>query len=161
MKTGTRQFWIATQEEWIRPSQKESFFYTMNEICNNSICKFVCFTNRKLNRFPSIQSIPVIKKERIWKQAHAIITFASADMSMEQIHRKALLHSIPVITDEEGDHGYYINHLHTGYVMDHSKWKRDLHTAIQLMINEPRVWLAMRSNAKRMGRIYWGKQDGI
>lgn len=159
--TDTRRFWIATQEEWIRPSLKEAIFKRMNEISNSSICKFVCVTNRKLNQFPSIQSIPMARNERIWKQAHAILTFTPAHVSTEEIHRKALSHSIPVITDDEGDHGYYINHLHTGYLMDHSKWKRDLNTAIQIMVNEPAVWLAMRSNAKRMKRIYWRKHDGV
>lgn len=162
MKTlSTRRFLVATREEWIRPSLKEEVFNTMNEISKNSNCKFVCFTNRKLNRFPTLQTIPMTKFQGIWKQAHAIFTFAPAHISTEEIHRKALLHAIPVITDDEGNHSYYINHLHTGYVMDHSKWQRDLKLAIQLMIKEPAVWLAMRSNAKRMERIYRGRDDGI
>ncbi|SDY99699.1 glycosyltransferase [Thermoactinomyces sp. DSM 45892] len=159
ISSGRRRFWIATHEEWIRPSLKSEFFSYMGDIFRNSNCKLVCFTNKRSNQKQNIQYIPLAQSGRLWKEAHAVLTFASPSTSMKGVHSKSLLHGIPVITDDEGDHGYYVNHLYTGYIVDLRKWRENLVSAVEMMVKEPSVWLTMRANAKRMGKVYWGNWD--
>ncbi|TCP63748.1 hypothetical protein [Baia soyae] len=159
ISSGKRRFWIATHEDWIRPSLKSEVFSFMGDFFKNSNCKLVCFTNKVLQH-QHIQYIPLAQSERLWKEAHAILTFAPQETSMKEIHSKSLLQGIPVITDDEGDHSYYVNHLYTGYVVDLKKWRQNLLSAVEMMVKEPSAWLTMRANAKRMGKIHWGKWDG-
>jgi hypothetical protein len=92
----------------------------------------------------------LVQEQDLWVGADLMLTVGGSRSSFVPLHVQCLFQGIPVVTDEKGDHGEWVNHLFAGIVLSHKGMAKELRHYFHLLAREPECLEQFRRNGQAL-----------
>ncbi len=111
----------------------------------------VIWVSEKRRRF-SCAGIRFLKtdeadREKLWQNTDIMLTLGSVYQSFVPLHIQLLSKGIAIITDDRGDHGEWVNHLFTGFVLGRKETCKELGRYLFRLVKNPGLLQQFRGNS--------------
>ncbi|MBA4543769.1 MULTISPECIES: glycosyltransferase [Thermoactinomyces] len=148
LRTGERLcVWV--DENLVPASFRLSLFQALQAaLKENGRFKAIWVTDRTSfakNRIVSVHSGRV-KEKALWLAADLLLTVGGFGQSLAPLHIQSLYQRIPVMTDDTGDHGEWVKHLHSGILLDKKNIFRELRHYFCQLARNPGLLEQFRQN---------------